>query len=305
MSEKDTISSAVLTATIKSLNTLIAMQREQNKIIAVVNGISEAQAASQAHLERIDKLVTTDEFIALDSKVDTLNANVDQLDLVASTDKIIESVNTSKDTVITDITASIVEGNTELRNQLDEGHNESMHTLTSLKAELLDAINGSNSVKHLEAMKRLIDGLKNMHENELELARRIETLSNNVTGSRNDTKMLSSTVIDSNARVASMDMRMAAFISLKDTNTTDVELDNLDNTVAFLESLSDGDDVEKSGNVEESVEVAETEDIKESPNSAVKGDSLSESDSRLPALEGDLANSIKELEAINNRTHEG
>lgn len=209
MSNDETIMSAVLTATIKSVKMLTALREEQDTIISEIESIKTSQKETSKKLETLDTLATKDEVASLNDNVNELTELIKLIDI---------------DAAVTSINEKLVVGQAKTQTEID-----------SVGQEILTAIAKSDSVENLETIKRLIEGLKNLQSNVVTVAERVEILSKNVKSSRDETKELVDSVIDSNARVKSMDMRMAA-LSTNSTTSTD-QTDDVSDALALLESL--------------------------------------------------------------------
>lgn len=210
----ENLDSAVLTAMIKSLKVLQSIQTSQDNLVQSVSDLKKGQSEARPYINKISTLPEQDDFQKLSN-------------LVMRTHEKISGINNE----IT-ILSELIE--TRMHDM-----NENVHSLiVSTEESLSKDIASSNSAENLKTIKRLVDGLQNMQQNMNEVAKRIETLSSNVNGVRDDTRILSSSIIDSNSRVKSMDMRMGEFVSLIDDEpSTKKSPTDISSMINFLQDM--------------------------------------------------------------------
>lgn len=100
---------------------------------------------------------------------------------------------------------------------------------------LLKRIDDTDASANLEVIKRLVQGMKQVHENMVILTKSMDKLGQNVNDVHNDSQELSDVIMNSNSRILSMDMRMAAFTNLAQGSS----IDNVDDALDLLTNLSD------------------------------------------------------------------
>lgn len=217
-----TMNSAVLTATIKSMKLLQAMNTRQETIANDISEIKDYQKSQVTELEKLNAKSNDTELAALSQQLTEITSQVSLLDFDALYTKIETQIgivhNDIKDDINTNYDSVNKQGEIDTQN-------------------IISAIKDSNKSESTATLMKLIEGLKNMQKNVQQLATRVETLSTNVTNSRKDTESLSETIRESNTRVMSMDMRMAA---LTNDDSSD-NLDDMDSTIAFLEGFKNND----------------------------------------------------------------
>lgn len=208
---ESTMDSAVLTATIKSMKLLSTMNTRQEDMARDIHTIKNSQ---QVQVDELKKLNAKSNDDALREITDQLNGIVTKID------------NIDLDSL-----------SAHLETQLDTVEKNIKSNSDSNAAQMLEAISESDKSGNNDTLMKLIDGLRNMQKNVQQLATRVETLSTNVQNGRKDTKQLTETIQESNTRVMSMDIRMAALTSNEDNN---VDTD-IDSTIAFLEGFGASD----------------------------------------------------------------
>lgn len=208
---ESTMDSAVLTATIKSMKLLSTMNTRQEDMARDIHTIKNSQ---QVQVDELKKLNAKSNDDALREITDQLNGIVTKID------------NIDLDSL-----------SAHLETQLDTVEKNIKSNSDSNATQMFEAISESDKSGNSDTLMKLIDGLRNMQKNVQQLATRVETLSTNVQNGRKDTKQLTETIQESNTRVMSMDMRMAALTSNEDNN---VDTD-IDSTIAFLEGFGASD----------------------------------------------------------------
>lgn len=208
---ESTMDSAVLTATIKSMKLLSTMNTRQEDMARDIHTIKNSQ---QVQVDELKKLNAKSNDDALREITDQLNGIVTKID------------NIDLDSL-----------SARLETQLDTVEKNIKSNSDSNATQMFEAISESDKSGNNDTLMKLIDGLRNMQKNVQQLATRVETLSTNVQNGRKDTKQLTETIQESNTRVMSMDIRMAALTSNEDNN---VDTD-IDSTIAFLEGFGASD----------------------------------------------------------------
>ena len=208
---ESTMDSAVLTATIKSMKLLSTMNTRQEDMARDIHTIKNSQ---QVQVDELKKLNAKSNDDALREITDQLNGIVTKID------------NIDLDSL-----------SAHLETQLDTVEKNIKSNSDSNATQMFEAISESDKSGNSDTLMKLIDGLRNMQKNVQQLATRVETLSTNVQNGRKDTKQLTETIQESNTRVMSMDIRMAALTSNEDNN---VDTD-IDSTIAFLEGFGASD----------------------------------------------------------------
>lgn len=217
MSE-NTVNSALLTATIKSLKIQQSMQSSVKMIHDENQEISKKQSDILTALSVLDDMPRVSDIEALRSDIKANYELLSNLNLPDVERDIISALDTHMSTM-TDQN----DGNTKKLNQ---------------------AIEKSNNIEILKTISDLIRGLKVMQGNMEVLATRVDDLSKNVKTISSDYRTMSSTIIDSNARVNSMDMRMAALIgeSLEKEDgpvkISSSSKDDIGDAIAFIEDFA-------------------------------------------------------------------
>lgn len=218
-----TIDSAVLTATVKSMKLLSTMNTRQEKMASDISIIKNSQQAQVDELKKLNAKFNDDELQEITKQLKGIITKIDEIDLNSLT----EHLDVHLDTVKHHITNVLSETNQGIRSDND------LNT-----TRILEAISNSDKSVNNETLMKLIDGLKNMQRNVQQLATRVETLSTNVQNGRKDTKQLTETIQESNTRIMSMDIRMAALTANDDDHLDD----DMSSTIAFLEGFSSSED---------------------------------------------------------------
>ncbi len=208
---ESTMDSAVLTATIKSMKLLSTMNTRQEEMARDIHTIKNSQQVQVDELKKLNAKSNDDALREITDQLNGIVTKIDNIDL----DSLSAHLETQLDTV---------EKNIKLNSD-------------SNATQMLEAISESDKSGNNDTLMKLIDGLRNMQKNVQQLATRVETLSTNVQNGRKDTKQLTETIQESNTRVMSMDIRMAALTSNEDNN---VDTD-IDSTIAFLEGFGASD----------------------------------------------------------------
>lgn len=208
---ESTMDSAVLTATIKSMKLLSTMNTRQEEMARDIHTIKNSQQVQVDELKKLNAKSNDDALREITDQLTGIVTKIDNIDL----DSLSAHLETHLDTVEKNI----------------KSNSDSNAT------QMLEAISESDKSGNNDTLMKLIDGLRNMQKNVQQLATRVETLSTNVQNGRKDTKQLTETIQESNTRVMSMDIRMAALTSNEDNN---VDTD-IDSTIAFLEGFGASD----------------------------------------------------------------
>lgn len=216
---ESTMDSAVLTATIKSLKLLSTMNTRQEKMASDISMIKNSQQVQVDELKKLNAKFNDDELQEITKQLNGVITKIEKMDL----DSLSEHLDTHLDTIEHNITNVLSETNQDIKSDND------LNT-----TRIVEAISESDKSGNNETLMKLIDGLKNMQRNVQQLATRVETLSTNVQNGRKDTKQLTETIQESNTRIMSMDIRMAALTSNEEDNLDD----DMNSTIAFLEGFS-------------------------------------------------------------------
>ena len=220
-----TMDSAVLTATVKSMKLLSTMNTRQEKMASDISKIQNAQQEQVDELKKLNAKFNDDaELQEITTQLNGIITKIDKIDLSSLSERLNEHL----DTVEHNIANVLSETDQDIKS------NNDLNTTRTL-----EAISNSDKSVNNETLLTLIEGLKNMQRNMQQLATRVETLSTNVQNGRKETKQLTETIQESNTRIMSMDIRMAALTSHEDDNLDD----DISSTIAFLEgfSTSEGD----------------------------------------------------------------
>lgn len=211
--------SAVLTATIKSLKLLDTMNKRQETMAKEIGNIKLSQQSQTSELEALIAKSNNDELNEITERLTNISNAVAKIDLNSLQNKIETHVTNKTDSVMSLVTNTVEQ-----------------HEINSVERHesVLTSIEKSNKSENIETIMKLIDGLKNIQKNILQLATRVETLSLNVNNGREDTLSLAETIRESNTRVMSMDMRMASLTAEEGATETD----DIESTIAFLERFS-------------------------------------------------------------------
>lgn len=215
---ESTMDSAVLTATIKSMKLLSTMNTRQEQMASDISMIKNSQQVQVDELKKLNAESNDDELREITNQLNGIITKIDKIDL----NSLSEHLDTHLDTVEHNITNVLSETNRDIKSDNDLN-----------ATRIFEAISDSDKSGNNETLMKLIDGLKNMQKNVQQLATRVETLSTNVQNGRKDTKQLTETIQESNTRVMSMDIRMAALTSNEDDNLDD----DMNSTIAFLEGF--------------------------------------------------------------------
>lgn len=251
----DSISSALLAATTKSVKVLQNIQTKQEAMIEAVNAIAKEQEVQGDTLKAIQtkpepeilsdiKYIVTDlskafstiDLDALEKAIKSHSRQVaeqSELSLISRIDSVKDDVMAHSDTN----TRKTVEAvKTTDKSLSDKVENLSTTTGQAHDAEMAEL----EEIKHsgqIETLRKLITGLKAQRQNLDKLADYIEILADNVQKNRRDVSSsvlsLVDTVQDSNARTKSMDMRLSA-ITGEDTDDSE----DLEQSLALLQGLS-------------------------------------------------------------------
>lgn len=216
---ESTMDSAVLTATIKSMKLLSTMNTRQEKMASDISMIKNSQQVQVDELKKLNAKFNDDELQEITKQLNGIITKIEKMDL----NSLSEHLDTHLDTIEHNITNVLSETNQDIKSDND------LNT-----TRIVEAISESDKSRNNGTLMKLIDGLKNMQRNVQQLATRVETLSTNVQNGRKDTKQLTETIQESNTRIMSMDIRMAALTSNEEDNLDD----DMNSTIAFLEGFS-------------------------------------------------------------------
>ena len=103
--------------------------------------------------------------------------------------------------------------------------------------KIIKAIDETDSSTNLEIIKKLVQGMTQVHKNMVTLSNHMTDVNNSMQAVHKDSETLSDIMARSNSRIQSMDMRMAAFLNVADED----HADNVDDALKLLENLSDDD----------------------------------------------------------------
>lgn len=267
----DTINSALLTATTKSLKVLQNVQAKQDSLIEVVSTIAREQKVQGEVLNRVhDKpepeVLSEIKNIVMDLSKSFATFDLDALERSISTSTqqsteqseltLISRINQVKEEVI-DHSDATSRGVVKTIRDTDSSLSDKMETLSTDVSRMHDAeIKELEDIKHsgqIETLRKLIAGLKAQRNNLDKLANYIEILSDNVQKNRKDVTAsvgsLVQSVQDTNARTKSMDLRLSAVTGEETDDSED-----LAQSLALLEGF------EVSDNQHEPVEQAPSMD---------------------------------------------
>lgn len=189
----ESISSAVLTATIKSLKVLATVKKDQNKLLEMIADQNKDKKWRHEQLEKIDNLATSDDI-----------------------SKLAESL------------IAITESQAQLIKQGEEAEQ-------AIRKEISDTDTSTN----IEIVKRLVKGMKQVYSNMVVLSDAMNKVDDSMQTIHNDFATSSDVLAHSNARITSMDMRMAAFLDLANDKQ---DPDSIKDALKVLETLPNDDD---------------------------------------------------------------
>ncbi len=204
--------STIVTSLVKTLKVMQRMEDNQKLLMTNINDVKNTQSHSQDTLSNLDdkmsNVLTKQDFDVVVEDINNMNKKLNELDNIK--DSLIDIMTTNNESIKTSIDMST--------------------------ADIKHDIAESNNKEIMQVIDSLVQGLSNMHKNMMQLAQRVETLSKNVQTGIESTTDLSNTIIDNNARVKSMDMRMAAFMETEiDNQKTDKSLED---DIEFLKQFS-------------------------------------------------------------------
>lgn len=192
-SNDESISSAVLTATIKSLKVLATVKKDQNKLLEMVADQNKDKTWQHEQLEKIDNLATSDDI-----------------------SKLAESL------------IAITESQAQLIKQGEEA-----------EQAIRKAISDTDTSTNIEIIKRLVKGMKQVYSNMVVLSDAMNKVDDSMKTIHNDFETSSDVLAHSNARITSMDMRMAAFLDLANDKQ---DPGSIKDALKVLETLPNDDD---------------------------------------------------------------
>jgi len=251
----DSISSALLAATTKSVKVLQNVQTKQDAMIDVLNTIAREQEAQGDALKAIQSKPEPEILSDIKHIVSDLSKSFSMLDL----DGLEKTITTHTRDLVEQSELTLVSRIDNTKDDIMDHSNKNTHKVVgtvqttdkslSDKVEALTAsVDASHKaemaelgdIKHsgqIDTLRKLIAGLKAQRNNLDKLADYIEILSKSVQKNRKDVSAsvlaLVDTVQDSNARTKSMDMRLSA-ITGEETDDSD----DLAESLALLNDLS-------------------------------------------------------------------
>jgi hypothetical protein len=258
--DENAISSAVLTATITSLKLLktirerqeliakdnqtehVSLKQNQEEIITSLHAIQKTQDQSLEAIQTILNLPKPEEFAEIQQSVNAINKTLNSFNV----DDILKSIHT----------------------KIDESDQQRTIENQNQTKQVLTAVADSNKADNVATIKKLISGLMHMQDNIMELAKRVTVLSGNVKNVRHDSSKLNTTILENNARIRSMDLRMASFTK----NSIDDEAPkDYDTALEFLESFSN----DEHANTQK--QISQVDELKQVTKSAQELDEAGES----------------------------
>lgn len=192
-SNDESISSAVLTATIKSLKVLATVKKDQDKLLKMIADQNKDKTWQHEQLEKIDNLATSDDI-----------------------SKLAESL------------IAITESQAQLIKQGEEAEQ-------AIRKDISDTDTSTN----IEIVKRLVKGMKQVYSNMVVLSDAMNKVDDSMKTIHNDFETSSDVLAHSNARITSMDMRMAAFLDLANDKQ---DPGSIKDALKVLETLPNNDD---------------------------------------------------------------
>lgn len=249
----DSISSALLAATTKSVKVLQNIQTKQNTMVEVINTIAREQEVQGDTLKAIQSKPEPEILSDIKNIVSDLSKSVSMLDL----DGLEKAITTQTRDLVEQNELSLVARIDSTKDDIMNHSNKNTHkvvgTVQTTDKSLSDKVAALNTsvgesheaemgelrdIKHsgqIDTLRKLIAGLKAQRNNLDKLADYIEILSENVQKNRKDVSSsvlaLVDTVQDSNARTKSMDIRLSAI--------TGEETDDSDDLAQSLALLND------------------------------------------------------------------
>lgn len=238
----DSINSALLAATTKSVKVLQNMQTKQETMIDVINTIAREQKTQGDMLKDIQTKPEPEIFSDIKDIVTDLSKAFATIDLVG----LEKAINAQTQHVVEQSELSLVSRIDSAKDEVIDHSNKNTHkvvgTVQTTDKSLSDKVDDLNTavsnahdaemvelkdIKHsgqIETLRKLIAGLKAQRNNLDKLADYIEILSENVQKNRKDVSSsvysLVETIQDSNARTKSMDLRLST-ITGEDTDDGD------------------------------------------------------------------------------------
>lgn len=258
----DTIYSALLAATTKSLKVLQNVQSKQDSLIDVVSAIAREQKAQGEVLNRVhdkpepevlsdikslvmdlSKSFATFDLDALERSISAStrqSTEQSELSLISRIDQVKQEVIDHSDKTSRGVVKTIRDTNSSLSDKM-----ETLSTdVSRMHDEEIAELNDIKQSGQIETLRKLIAGLKAQRNNLDKLANYIEILSDNVQKNRKDVTAsvgaLVQSVQDSNARTKSMDLRLSA-VTGEETDDSD----DLAQSLALLEGLGVSDNPHK------------------------------------------------------------
>lgn len=237
----ESISSAVLTATIKSLKVLATIKKDQDKLLKMVTDQNKDKTWQHEQLEKIDNLATSDDI-----------------------SKLAESLIT------------ITESQAQLIKQGEDAEK-------AIRKEISDTDTSTN----IEIIKRLVQGMKQVYSNMVVLSDAMNKVDDSMKTIHSDFETSSDVLAHSNARITSMDMRMAAFLDLANDKQ---DPGSIKDALKVLETLPGDDD--------ESDDIDDTESNNDSHQVKFVSSKLAEKHQKLRGYVTELDNELSKLDSL-------
>ena len=164
--------STIVTSLVKTLKVMQRMEESQKLLMANINDVKDTQSQSQQTLSNLDdkvsKALTKQDFDVVVEDINNITSKLNELDNIK--DELIKIVKTN---------------NSEMKTSIDMSTADIKHDIAE-----------SNNKEIMQVIDSLVQGLSNMHKNMVQLAKRVETLSENVQTGIESTNDLSNTIID-------------------------------------------------------------------------------------------------------------
>lgn len=239
----ESISSAVLTATIKSLKVLATIKKDQDKLLKMVADQNKDKTWQHEQLEKIDNLATSDDI-----------------------SKLAESLIT------------ITESQSQLIKQGEDAEK-------AIRKEISDTDTSTN----IEIIKRLVQGMKQVYSNMVVLSDAMNKVDDSMKTIHSDFETSSDVLAHSNARITSMDMRMAAFLDLANDKQ---DPGSIKDALKVLETLP-GDDDES-----DDIDDTDTESNNDSHQVKFVSSKVAEKHQKLRGYVTELDNELSKLDSL-------
>lgn len=236
----ESISSAVLTATIKSLKVLATIKKDQDKLLKMVADQNKDKTWQHEQLEKIDNLATSDDI-----------------------SKLAESLIT------------ITESQAQLIKQGEDAEK-------AIRKEISDTDTSTN----IEIIKRLVQGMKQVYSNMVVLSDAMNKVDDSMKTIHSDFETSSDVLAHSNARITSMDMRMAAFLDLANDKQ---DPGSIKDALKVLETLPGDDD---------DIDDTDTESNNDSHQVKFVSSKVAEKHQKLRGYVAELDNELSKLDSL-------